>query len=402
MIPAPSSRSALTSPLVQDFDLHGVVGVRVVDGTPHDIATVRRQLGPIDATLDREPDITIRFVDSATSLPMTLVGVGESGFNDDGFFLLQGKGGVRARVCLPFDRFGGQVEIVCERRMPAVPHLLAVINLTALTKGVLPLHATAFTTGEGAESTGVLVAGWSKGGKTETLLACMSEGARYVGDEWVFLSPDGTMHGLPEPIRLWSWQLEQLPALLGARPARDRRRLAAWKNIARVADRTARSGLPGAGIVRRAAPVLGRQAYLQVPPADLFGPDSIALHGELDAVVLVVSHDAPETVAEPVRHGEIARRMRASLEEERAPLMTHYRHFLYAFPDRANPIVENAGELEAKLLSSLLDDRPAAKVAHPHPCDIALLGRTVLTAARDAIDRAGASAGDAPTSEDLP
>ena len=137
--------------------------------------------------------------------------------------------------------------------MPAVPHLLAIINLTALTKGVLPLHATAFSTASAAGSMGVLVAGWSKGGKTETLLACMSEGARYVGDEWVFLTPDGRMHGLPEPIRLWSWQLEQMPALLGARPARDRRRLAAWKNIARVAERTARSGLPGAGIVRRAA-----------------------------------------------------------------------------------------------------------------------------------------------------
>ncbi len=401
MIPAPSSRSAPTSPLVHDFDLHGVVGVRVVDGTPHDIATVRRQLGPIDATLEREPDITIRFVDSATSLPMTLVGVGESGFNDDGFFLLQGKGGVRARVSLPFDLFGGPVEIVCERRMPAVPHLLAIINLTALTKGVLPLHATAFTTGSGTATTGVLVAGWSKGGKTETLLACMSEGARYVGDEWVFLTPDGQMHGLPEPIRLWSWQLEQMPALLGARPARDRRRLATWKNIARLADRTAGSGLPGAGIVRRAAPMLGRQAYLQVPPAELFGPESIALHGSLDAVVLVVSHDAPETEAQPVGPGEIAQRMRASLEEERAPLMTHYRHFRYAFPDRVNPILETAGELEAKLLASLLDDRPAAKVAHPHPCDMGVLGRTVLRAARDAVGRSHVAANDPETSRDL-
>ncbi len=401
MIPAPSSRSALTSPLVQDFDLHGVVGVRVVDGTPQDIATVRRQLGPIDATLERDPDITIRFVDSATSRPMTLVGVGESGFNDDGFFLLQGRGGVRARVSLPFDQFGSSVEIVCERRMPAVPHLLAIINLTALTKGVLPLHATAFTTASAAGSIGVLVAGWSKGGKTETLLACMSEGARYVGDEWVFLTPDGRMHGLPEPIRLWSWQLEQMPALLGARPARDRRRLAAWKNIGRVAERTARSGLPGAGIVRRAAPMLGRQAYLQVPPADLFGPDSMALHGDLDAVVLVVSHDAPETVAQPVEPGEIARRMSASLEEERAPFMTHYRHFLYAFPDRVNPIIESAGELEGKLLASLLDDRPAAKVAHPHPCDIGLLGRTVLTAARDAIVGASAAGDETKPSGDL-
>jgi len=47
-----------------------------------------------------------------------------------------------------------------------VPHLLAVINLTALAKGVLPLHASAFT----YRGLGVLATGWAKGGKTETLL----------------------------------------------------------------------------------------------------------------------------------------------------------------------------------------------------------------------------------------
>ena len=81
-----------------------------------------------------------------------------------------------------------------------MPHLVALVNVTALAKGVLPLHATAFTAG----STGVLVVGWSKGGKTETLLGCMAAGAEYVGDEWVYLTDDGQMLGLPEPIRVWS------------------------------------------------------------------------------------------------------------------------------------------------------------------------------------------------------
>ena len=377
----PSSRRT------QDFDLHGIVGVRVVDATTDDIAKVRRQLGPIEATLDREADITIRFVDTLRAGPLTFVGVGDSGFDDDTFVLLRGRGGADGRTSISFDDVGRGTEIVCERRLPAVPHLLAIINLTALAKGVLPLHATACTSGP----TGVLVTGWSKGGKTEALLGCMGDGADYVGDEWVYLTDDGRMLGLPEPIRVWAWQFDQLPALLRARPAHERRRLAAWRRLAGLAGSAAHSRVLGSSLVRRAAPILGRQAYLQVPPADLFGADKVSLQGRLDVVVLVMSHEEPGTLARPVDPGEVTQRMRASLEDERAPLMAHYRHFRYAFPDRANPVIDNAAELESKLLTALLDDRPCVKVVHPHPCDVRLLGRVVMDAAKAACDEAAAA-----------
>jgi hypothetical protein len=294
----PSSRRAAGHPAgrTQDFDLHGIVCVRVVDGTTDDIAKVRRQLGPIEATSDREADITIRFVDELRTGPLTYVGVGDSGFDDDTFVLLRGRGGAEGRTSVSFDHIARGAEIVCERRLPAVPHLLAIINLTALAKGVLPLHATAFTSG----STGVLVTGWSKGGKTEALLGCMSDGADYVGDEWVYLTDDGRMLGLPEPVRVWDWQLAQLPHLLEARPAGDRRRLAAWRGLTRVAASAARHRLPGSSLARRARPVLGRQTFLQIPPADLFGAGQVALQGHLDAVVLVMSHEDPRTLTRPV------------------------------------------------------------------------------------------------------
>ena len=206
---------------VQDFDLHGIVGIRLLDATVGDIAKVQRQLGPLQATLDRDPDITIRFVDRATTKTVTYAGLNEGGFNEDGFFVLQGRDGVIAKVLLPFEQIGHDLRISCERAMPMVPDLLAIINLIALTKGVLPLHASAFS----IEGTGVLITGWAKAGKTETLLGCMNQGARYIGDEWVYLTPDGSMLGLPEPIRLWAWHLEQFPEILHARRRRDRMRL---------------------------------------------------------------------------------------------------------------------------------------------------------------------------------
>ncbi|MBA3233914.1 MAG: hypothetical protein H0T17_08215 [Propionibacteriales bacterium] len=320
-------------------------------------------------------------MDSATTASLTYVGLRESGFNSDGFFLLRGKGGVTAKARLPFEDVGHNPEIVCERAMPAVPHLLTIINLTALSKGVLPLHASAFTVG----GTGILVTGWAKGGKTESLLGCMTHDGQYIGDEWIYLTPDGQMLGVPEPIRLWAWHLEQLPDLLKSRPARERRGLSAWKLISSLAKTSSNARLPGAGLWRKASPILDRQAYLQIPPEELFGPGAVALQGRLDVVVLVVSHESAETIAEAVGRSEVSGRMAASLADERAAFMDHYRQFQYAFPGLASAAVDSAGEVESHLLSAVLDDHPAAKVLHPHPCDISVLGQTVLTAAKDAI-----------------
>jgi hypothetical protein len=360
-----------------DFDLHGVVGVRLLDATEDDVATVRRQLGPLQSPLQREPDITVRFVERATSRPLTYVGLGECGFNEDGFFVLSRADGPRATAMVPFDRLGLQPQLVCERGMPAVPHLLAIINLTALARGVLPLHASAFVTG----SLGVLVTGWSKSGKTETLLASLGHGGRYVGDEWVYLTPDRKMLGLPEPVRVWSWHLDQLPELLRSRPARERRRLSAWSAAAATTRRIAATRLPGTGLLRRGSPLVARQAYLQIPPHEMFGLEHVTLHADLDAVVLLINHDLPKISVMPAGTTEVSGRMLASLAEERAPFRAHYRQFRYAFPERSSGVVETAQATESRLLAALFDGYPAAKVLHPYPCDIAALGRAVTEAA---------------------
>jgi hypothetical protein len=101
-----------------------------------------------------------------------------------------------------------------------------------------------------------------------------------------------------------------------------------------------------------------------------------------------MSHEGPETRPEPVEPAEVAQRMLASLEEERGALMTHYRQFRYAFPDRASAVIDTAAERESKLLVAMLEDRPSVKVLHPHPCDVHVLGRTVMAAVTIARRRA--------------
>src|SRR5207247_6057089 len=45
-----------------DYDVHGLVGIRLVDPSPTDAAAVARQLGPLESPLSRKPDIIVRFV----------------------------------------------------------------------------------------------------------------------------------------------------------------------------------------------------------------------------------------------------------------------------------------------------------------------------------------------------
>jgi len=361
-LPADASGTAPAGSV--DFDLHGIVGIRVLDARPADVATLTRQLGPLAAPLAGEPDITVRFVDE---LPeprrLTYAGLDAAAAGDD-FYVLSGKDGRAARTLLPVADVGGRCDVVCERRAGHVPHLLALINLTALTKGVLPLHASAFT----YRGAGVLVTGWAKGGKTETLLAFAARGAHYVGDEWVYLTPDGGMHGVPEPIRLWHWHVDQLPELRTTLPAATRARLGLLPSAASSATALG-NRLPGTAgsVLRRAAPVLRRQAHVQVPPAQLFGADAVALHGHVDHVVLVASHDRDDVTIEPVTGASVADRMLASLEDERAPFLQLYRQFRFLFPGSRAAVVTDAVATERRLLHRLLDDRPAHLLRHPYP-----------------------------------
>jgi hypothetical protein len=354
-----------------EFDLEGFVGLRLVDADDRDRARVVAQLGPIQAPLERQPDITVRFVDQLEHGPLTYVEWPESAFDSEAFYLLTGRDRIDAKTKLPFEAIGRMCEIVCERRLRAVPLLLAVINATALSKGLLPLHASAFV----HEGRGILVTGWAKGGKTEMLLAFMGRGAQYIGDEWVYLTPDGRMFGIPEPIRLWRWQLRQLPQMAARLPRGQRLRLGVVEGVASVGARLTPGG--GGGIVgsvlRRSGPVLRRQANVQVPPTRLFGPDRIAREARMDTVVFVSSHAMSEIVVDDIDPDDLAQRMASSLARERHELLERYGQFRFAFPDRRSDLLEHASEIELTLLRNAFAGRRIAWVRHPYPVDIASL-----------------------------
>ena len=59
-----------------------------------------------------------------------------------------------------------------------------------------------------------------------------------------------------------------------------------------------------------------------------------------------------------------------SLRYERAPLQAHYEMFRFAFPDRANPLLEEAPQRERALLREVFAGKAAFAVDHPYPVSL--------------------------------
>jgi hypothetical protein len=113
--------------------------------------------------------------------------------------------------------------------------------------------------------------------------------------------------------------------------------------------------------------------HVDWPPLDLFGPSALAPSGVPERIFFVVSHERPEIHVEPISPAEVAERMLFSLEYERERFMACYRKFRFAFPERANPLIDGARDLQRALLHKALEGRPAWAVRHPYPVEIPAL-----------------------------
>ena len=355
---------------VVDFDVHGFLTIRLIDALSADVAAVERQLGMRSgAAVDAEPAIIVRFVPSLADGSRTkLLGLDEAAYTGRDFFVLRGAEKSRVRCAIDFRAIGGVCEILCEAGIGSVPLLVPIINLSALARGFVPLHGSAFE----YEGKGVVVAGWAKGGKTELLLAFMNHGATYVGDEWIYVSPGGeAAYGLPEPIKLWDWHLPDVPDVVSRLTPGQRLKLRSA-----VAAHTL-AGLGAGGVGRRAAALIGRQRYVNVPPAMLFDASRRQLRGRFDHLILAGSHDSQGVRVGPIDPELVARRMAFSLTYERLDFLSWYLKYRFAFPDRPNSLIDRAAELERDLLRKAFRGKPAHAVYHPYPARIPDLYRAV-------------------------
>lgn len=349
-----------------DYDLHGLLGIRLIDATEGDARAVARQLGPLRGTLSGEPDVTIRFVAEMPIPDLHYLGLSKVGHDTDNFYILRSSKR-DARVKVDFSQIGGKVEIVCERGLKSVPGLLAIINLSLLKKSIVGLHASAFN----YEGQGIIVTGWAKGGKTEALLSFAAHGAEYIGDEWIFLSADGqNIYGIPENIRLWDWHLDNLPHLKSYLSSDKKVLFRGVHFLDRVEQK-----LPTGGVgksfpvkfLREAMPAFKRQLNVQLPPDVIFNSCAKSFSGKPDKIFLLTSHAKPAYEVVAMEPADIARQMVASLQFEMMPFMESYYAFKFAFPEKANYFIEHAAGLQLELLLQALSGLEGYAVKHPYP-----------------------------------
>jgi hypothetical protein len=305
--------------------------------------------------------------------------VEDAGFTEDAFLILQGKYQSSIKVQIPFDQIGSrQCEIVCESGIPAVPLLIAIINLTALSRGVFPLHASALL----YDGKGILITGWSKGGKTETLLSFAANGAKYVGDEWIYLSPDGErMYGIPEPTRIWYWHLQEMPHYKTMVNPKDLRRLQALNLVAKILKQLETTPLKRRTrylqILKRLTALVQRQLYIQLPPEKLFGQKAEKTDANPEKIFFVVSHDQTDVTVQPIDSQELGERMVFSLQEERMEFLSYYFKYRFAFPDCSNPLIDQVEEIQRRLIRRAVANKEAYAIYHPYPFSIPSLFDTL-------------------------
>lgn len=350
---------------VLDYDVSGVVRLRVTHASRLDVGLMTRLFGP-PAPASGEPDLTVRFSPEIVAAGLRHLGRNAAAFNDDDFFLLGPKSG-RIDARIPFASLGQPCEIECRSGLGYVPLLFDAITLTCMRKGFVALHGSAFV----HNGTGVLVVGWEKGGKTETLLAFVNHGARYVGDEIVMLAGDGSsMLGIPFPVSIWDWNFDQIPGLLPPLRARKKLLLGLVRGLVAVRDGHQRDRGDRTRVTRALdALIKPLRATLRIwaVPARLFEGRSWPGSAPVDVIVLSVSHDRPDVTVESCDPGEIALRMRGSNERERTTLLDHYRAFRFAFPHSPNALLDSLDEQQGALLRKALVGKTAFVVRHPYP-----------------------------------
>jgi hypothetical protein len=357
-----------------DLDLRTLASIRLVDPSARDRRAVERQLGPLPvASSDRrDPDVTIHFVDRI-DLPGEHLRIGEDlVVAGDRLIAIRGRRGAAVRAVMPIANLGaGPADIVAEHGVPAIPALLPIIAVSVLARGVVPVHGSAFE----IDGRGVLVSGWAKGGKSEALLSFLERGARYIGDEWLFVDPAGPwLFGPPEPIRLWDWQLAMVPRVATRIRWSARLRLRAAAGLGSLLGSVSRAPVvgatPGGEAARRIGAIVDRQRSIQVPVAKAFGADAIVRDPvRLDRIVLIGAAGA-DLVRRNVDVEEAVGRIAATTAHELLELER-----LRLAAEHARPGLGGTGlvGLEERLrmaLAPAIHGMPVVEVLHRQPPDI--------------------------------
>lgn len=349
-----------------DFDIHGVVGIRLIDPSPRDFDAACKLLGQPSRLPLTMPDITVRFVKDLPVREMRFLGTDGDGFTGDAFFLLE-KGTRRVRAQIPFDRIGEPCEIVCTSRIGSVPLLIPIVGLAVLKKGCIPIHASAVV----YDGVGILMAGWAHCGKTSALLGFASKGAEYVGEEWVLLGGnDQRMHGIVKPLELTHRQVVSLPHRWSAVNFINRCVFGGIGVLCElekmIRGEAIQSNFLSRNLQRVSAGVEDRLRRA-IEPSAIFQDRIRSAGSQVDKVFIFLSREENRIDVEPISPFEMARCLTFLVQHELSPLLGHYCAYRFAFPGRRNEFIESTAEYSLAILTRALHGKATYIVRLPYP-----------------------------------
>lgn len=371
------------------YNLSGRVSLGVTADDGRVRSAVARQMDPFESTgvSTPEPDVVLRFDAEPDGTWTDVQNPARDGLTTafDGRVLALLDGDDTCSVqCSPT---GAPLEIRCSPGFPVGRLFRTVVRpalqTAAVRRDAVAVHSAAVE----VDGRAVLVAGWSESGKTETALALMEQGARWVSDKWTLLGTDGEASAFPVNVGVRRWVLPHLPRLASALPPVSRAQVtaagaAAWATepLRRRRSRGGRVGM-AAGLAERAVGLADRAALTPSGIRTAYGQDDDPTRRlPLGTVALLTTVPGPEITVEPVDPGWAARRL--------ALTGAYERHDWYMLQDRLRyaDLSLQAGEreravaAECAVLEKALAGARVLSVRAPFPVDPGLVARAVQEA----------------------
>lgn len=361
------------------FDVGGRVKLSLVDASDPVLELMRSALDPYEETLSVEDEAEIVLAaarpDDAPSFSDLQNAAGDglvTGSDGTTYYVLHD-----GRWCsLPLPLTHWPAHFSYEPGFPVWrivgPVIRPSLQLALLDREASAIHAAAVD----LDGAGLVIGGWSETGKTETALAFVEAGGRFISDKWTIVGSDGLISAFPIPVGIRRWVVPYLPRFQRALPRRARAQLRAAA-IAATAARpllTRKAKGPVGGLLTgalRQAVALGDRASLR--PSEVraaYGQaDDSPWSAALNTVVLLTTVAGEAIRAVAVDPHWAARRLARAAAFERRDFFALHDRVRYAFPDRDGAFEASIVDREERLLAGIFDSKRVFNVEAPFPTD---------------------------------
>lgn len=258
------------------------LGVRLDDTDPGAIRRLTAEMDPYEpaVSVPAQVDVVLEAAHAALAPSFRDVqhpagdGMTTAVDDEDDLYVMHGDAWCRLRL----GEAHGAARVTYSRGFP-VGQLYGLALRPAMQGRVLDHDAVAIHSATvELDGAGVVVAGWSESGKTETALALMEQGARFISDKWTILDSDRTLATFPIGVGVRRWVLRYLPRLRSGLPSAARAQL----GLAGVAAQLSRPvrALRGRGRVGDLAGTTAERAVALADRAALRPSELLTAYGQ--------------------------------------------------------------------------------------------------------------------------